>query len=200
MIDYTGHPSSQATHIGVIVSKLDEAHPALHGFMGFVDWAGHLIVGNVHRPDRMQSWLTHFAIIIEFDKAGSKHRDLWLLERGVDGVIFRPIRFDDNESFHREFTWNEWHHCDGHFPQSCSGSSKVLCNVHCNDEDSSITREQVLSFVREQVRYDYNIVEKNCKHLAYDFYRHMQHAWAKDVDFPIFTESMETAWVNHRGW
>ena len=52
----------------------------------------------------------------------------------------------------------------------------------------------------DQAHHDYNIVDKNCKHLVYDFYRHMQHAWAKDVDFPTFTESIETAWVEHRGW
>ena len=84
----------------------------------------------------MQSWLTHFAIVIEFE-----FTELWLLERGEGGITFRPFNPEES-TFHQDFRWEEWHHCDGHYTdQSCSGSSKVLCNIHCAENDF-VTREQ----------------------------------------------------------
>lgn len=49
-VDFSGNPSSRVSRAGVVVSHLDDASPALHGFPGTIDWAGQLIVGNdVHR-------------------------------------------------------------------------------------------------------------------------------------------------------
>ena len=142
----------------------------------------------------MQSWLTHFAIVIEFE-----FTELWLLERGEGGITFRPFNPEES-TFHQDFRWEEWHHCDGHYTdQSCSGSSKVLCNIHCAENDF-VTREQVWKYVEDQMEHDYNILHLNCKHMAYYFYRHFDHHWARDVDFPTFSESMEARWVENRGW
>ena len=58
----------------------------------------------------------------------------------------------------------------------------------------------VWKYVGDQMEHDYNIFHRNCKHMAYYFYRHFDHHWARDVDFPTFSESMEARWVENRGW
>jgi hypothetical protein len=36
----------------------------------------------------MQSWLSHFAMVLEFRRDGDAPRDLWVLERGDQGINY----------------------------------------------------------------------------------------------------------------
>eukprot|EP00581_Thalassiosira_minuscula_P013193 CAMPEP_0183729002 /NCGR_PEP_ID=MMETSP0737-20130205/29470_1 /TAXON_ID=385413 /ORGANISM="Thalassiosira miniscula, Strain CCMP1093" /LENGTH=200 /DNA_ID=CAMNT_0025961087 /DNA_START=53 /DNA_END=652 /DNA_ORIENTATION=+ len=192
-VDFSGDANSHISRVGVIVSNIEGADPALRGFLGAVDWAGRLFVGNVHRHERLQSWLTHFALVIEFAQSNVNFRDLWLLERGVDGVTFKRLH---EHEFQQGFRWELWQNCDNFFPNGTgSGSSKLLCHIYSGENHVYVTRESVWRFVREQMQMGYHILGKNCKHFAYDFYYYcIQNSWVKSIDFPAFSETIEAGW------
>lgn len=187
--DFPGNPSDVVVNAGVIISNLDGVPNALRGFMGTIDWCGNVIVGDhVHRRGRLQSWLTHFAVVVEFRMHGQ--RDLWLLERCVDGVKFRPFRLD--------FLWQK-------FQRDYGG---MLCSVPVWDENFvvrvGLNRRTVWSFLNDQKRDPYHVVNKNCKHFVYDFFRDcVQNEWIQNSGrdgFPSFSEMLEKAWVDNGGW
>lgn len=123
--------------------------------MDALDWAGCVYNGNAHRRDRFQSWLTHFALVLDFSHpshCNPQFHDLWLLERVEGMVTFRPFCQQKEDKFHRDFKWNLCHHCDSHFPtETGGGSSNMICHIH--ELDYSLTRNQVLDFVEQQRRY-----------------------------------------------
>ena len=99
----------------------------LRGFLGTVDWFGGVLNPGGHRSDRLQSWLSHFALILEF--ATEEHeapKDFWLLERTEGGVKLRQI-CPHNPNFHKNFRWDWWLRCDSFYPQGTD--SRQSCNV-----------------------------------------------------------------------
>lgn len=190
------------------MSHLEGAPDELRGFLGTIDWFGRVFNPGGHRSCRLQSWLSHFALILEF--ATEEHeapKDFWLLERTESGVKLRQICPHDNPGFHKNFRWDWWLRCDSFFPQDTgSGSRVTLCNVSCCEKDFSpqqvgycVTRRSVHDFVRNQMHDSYNVMTKNCKHLAYDFLRNcLHHDWIKHRSFPDVSEMLEEGWVEHR--
>jgi len=187
-MDFPGEPSDEVLNAGVIISNLDGAPNALRGFMGTIDWCGKVIVGDhVHRPGRLQSWLTHFAVVVEIRTDGQ--RDLWLLERCEEGVEHRPFRSD--------FVWHNFKCNDG----------AMLCNVPIWDENFAvgmgITRRAVWNFLNDQKHHPYHVVNKNCKHFVFDFFRDcLQNEWMQNNrsdGFPSFSEMLEKSWIDKAG-
>ena len=93
MIDRSGDSGDILLNAGVVICGIEDAAEA-RGFASAMDWLGSLIVGNsVNRPDRLQSWFTHFAVVLEFSRDGVC--DLWLLERHTEGRYnFKTISRD----------------------------------------------------------------------------------------------------------
>lgn len=207
-VDWSGDRDARLSRAGVIVSHLEGAPDELRGFLGTIDWFGRVFNPGGHRSCRLQSWLSHFALILEF--ATEEHeapKDFWLLERTESGVKLRQICPHDNPGFHKNFRWDWWLRCDSFFPQDTgSGSRVTLCNVSCCEKDFSpqqvgycVTRRSVHDFVRNQMHDSYNVMTKNCKHLAYDFLRNcLHHDWIKHRSFPDVSEMLEEGWVEHR--
>ncbi|KAL3794228.1 hypothetical protein ACHAWO_006472 [Cyclotella atomus] len=188
MIDWTGDPNDVAVKAGVLISRLD-APDELHGFMGAIDWFGSVIVGaGVHRPDRMQSWLTHFSVVLEFQK-NDGNRELWLVERSDQGVCLHPYDADG-------FEWRKF---------SLRGDQMLSSTPHWNGDDFTVpSRQDVRYFVGEQNQIPY-IVDKNCQHFAYDCLRYyLQHPWlqvgGQGEHFSSFSEMLQQGWVENRGW
>jgi hypothetical protein len=163
--------------------------------MGTIDWFGSVIVGDhIHRPRRMQSWLSHFAMVLEFRRDGDAPRDLWVLERGDQGINYFPF-------FPDEFDWNRFRRCDGQVP--VSGSFPMLSSIPRDDNfvvNNGITRQAIWDFVSAQNELPYNIVGKNCKHFVYDFQRYcIHHHWVQHGNegehFPVFSEMLEKGWI-----
>ena len=71
--------------VEVLLTQLDQDN-AHSGFMGFLDWAGESLNPHHHRKGRLQSWLTHFAII-----ASSKDGRNFLIQRSDHEVSMLEI-------------------------------------------------------------------------------------------------------------
>jgi hypothetical protein len=89
--------------------------------------------------------------------------------------------------------------------QSVDGGT--LCNVPEWDENfhvrMGLTRQDVWKFVNDQKSKHYHVVDKNCQHFAYDFFRNcLRNDWIQNgnVGFESFSELLEKAWVDNRGW
>jgi hypothetical protein len=124
----------------------------------------------------MQSWLTHFAVAIEIECRKNGQRDVWLLDRGKEGLNFRKLPSC--------FQWENFTHCDVFY--GLRGSSPMLSSVPPWINEFGVTdettRQKVWDFLNEQSGYPYNIVNKNCQHFAYDFFRYkLKNEWLQMV-------------------
>ena len=198
-IDRSGDSGDDLVRAGVIISRIED-QPELRAIASAIDWMGCGIVGNhVHRHDRMQSWLTHFAVVLEFRTDEDGVRDLWLLERLPEGINFSRFHSD-------EFGWQPYKRCD--IQGLVSGSLSMLSSIpHANGRfnvtEEVVTRQDVLKFADKQNEFRYNIMDKNCQHFAYDFFRYCcKHHWTQHgcdgQHFPDFSEMLQRGWIENR--
>ena len=168
-------PRARVVKVGILAGKIMEDSP-LVGFLGFCDWAGWFLNPWDRDGNKMQSWLTHFSLIIELE-----NKEVWKCERETDGVnlwkMDSPVTWE----------WHEWH------------GNERLSNISLSgiDFDPAFSGQDVLDFVEEQRHYEYNIIVKNCKHFVYDFFVYkLQHAWIKKMGFQTgFTQMVENSFA-----
>ena len=84
--DQGGH-DDRLTVVATLLHKLDDdGLKPLEGFLGTVDFIGSVLNPHGHRQGRLQSWLTHFALLLKYER----DERVWLLQRHCHGVDYYP--------------------------------------------------------------------------------------------------------------
>ena len=84
--DSGGHDDRLLT-VATLLHKLDdEGLKPLDGLLGTVDFIGSALNPHGHRRNRLQSWLTHFALLLKYER----DERVWLLQRHCHGVDYHP--------------------------------------------------------------------------------------------------------------
>lgn len=188
-----GSPDDRLLMVATLVHKLHEAPPQLAGFMGFIDAAGELLNRHGHRPGRMQSWLSHFALVLKYE--GDER--LWMLQRDTHGVDYYPI----NERVDA-FTW------EARVAYDESRPAAIVCNLATAENDwptprtwgDVVRRWNVWDRVQEERSKEYDLMSKNCQHCAYDFHKYtLEHACISKLGFAQYTEGCQERFVSQGG-
>ena len=200
--DDKGNPNDRLLLVATLLHKLEPSArkdkkinvAPLQGFMGFVDAAGAFFVGDVHRAGRMQSWLTHFALVLKYENDDS----CWLMQRDKHGVDYYPcIELSD-------FSW-EW---EARVTYSSSRPECIVCNIARTETDwptlrkwgDVVRRWNVWDRLQDEGGKQYDFVGKNCQHFAYDFYKHtLEHSLYSKLAFHQYTEECQQRFVKQGG-
>eukprot|EP00976_Prorocentrum_cordatum_P062999 1176939-Prorocentrum_minimum.AAC.2 len=169
---HDGDADDEVIQVAVHVKRLPQSQhmDPLRGFLGTIDWVGNRLTGGVHRHDKCQSWLTHFALVLKF--AGDNAN--WVMERSHEGVIFQRAEADFD------------------------GSAASLFMMSCREDHwptRRVTRDDLKIFFHQQSGMQYGFIMKNCKHFCYDFYRYvLKHSWVEQNHFEAFCGTIEAEW------
>ena len=182
-VDRTGHRDDRLLRVAIVINAIlpkDKWESVVHAAFSWSDSVGSFFNGN-HRPNRFQSWFTHFALALKFDA----DERIFLLHRVQSGVEFWP--FEEL----RDFGFGL--HDVVQLPGQCSRS--LTCDTtridrHC-EPMMALTRAHVWKFVDEQNRLSYGPLVKNCQHLVYDFYNRHEQVWSRSESFESFSERLQ---------
>ena len=188
-------PDDRLLMVAMLVHKLHEAPPQLAGFMGFVDAAGELFNRHAHRPGRMQSWLSHFALVLKYE--GDER--LWVLQRDTHGVDYYSV-----DELVNTFPWE----LEARVTYESSRPEAIVCSVATAENDwptprtwgDVVRRWNVWDRVQEERSKQYNIMSNNCQHCAYDFYKYtLEHERISNLKFAQYTEGCQERFVAQGG-
>ena len=188
-------PEDQGNHndrllvVATLLCGLEEQELPLRGFLGTVDYIGSVLNPHGHRPCRLQSWLTHFALLLKYE--GDER--VWLLQRHTNGVDYRLTKVpSDALAIGRRFKYVD------------DSPTAIVCNVATAERDWATTRTwgdvvrrwNVWDRFAEECGRPYDGIGKNCQHCAYDFHKYtLEHAQISTLSFDQYTESCQNRFV-----
>jgi hypothetical protein len=148
--DLTGNPKDALKLVAVICHRLkDLDDTALSGFLGTIDFIGSFLTQGVHRGDQCQTWLSHFAMILQYHGDDTK----WIMQRDGCGVeLFPCLEICD-------FDWNM-----GSIVSYDGRPACMTCNIAFQDNDwpnEQVTRGDVHAYFIEQREMGYHVLAKN---------------------------------------
>jgi hypothetical protein len=188
--DLTGNPKDGLKLVAVICHRLkDLDDSALAGILGTIDFIGSFLTQGVHRADQCQTWLSHFAMILQFHGDDTK----WIMQRDGCGVELFPC--------HElcAFDWNL-----GSIVSYDGRTTCMTCNVAFQDNDwpnEQVTRGDVHACIAEQREMGYHMLAKNCQHFCYDFYKYrLHHTWIAPMAYESFSGMIQHEWSKRGGW
>lgn len=173
-----------------LLHKVD-APPYASGFMGFIDAAGAALNPRNHRPGKMQSWLSHFSMLLKFEGDDSA----WLVQRDTHGI-----------DYHRVDCAPEPLVVGARVRTSPDRPESIVCDV--SDRDShwhtprswgeAVRRRDIDCIVRQERLAEYHVVTKNCQHFCHDIYFHtLEHAFREQ--FHEYTERCQSVFCEKMG-
>ena len=191
-------PEDQGNHndrllvVATLLCGLEEQE-LLRGFLGTVDYIGSVLNPHGHRPCRLQSWLTHFALLLKYE--GDER--VWLLQRHTNGVDYRLTKVpSDALAMGRRFKYAN------------DSPTAIVCNVATAERDWAtprtwgdvVRRWNVWDRFAEECGRPYDGIGKNCQHCAYDFHKYtLEHAQISTLRFDRYAESCQNGFVAEGG-
>tara|TARA_X000001036_G_scaffold187389_2_gene176656 strand:+ start:31 stop:651 length:621 start_codon:yes stop_codon:yes gene_type:complete len=177
--------------VATVLHRLDEEglNP-LKGFLGTVDFIGSVFNPHGHRDSRLQSWLTHFALLLKYED----DKRVWLLQRHNYGVDYYPTDVPADALT-----------MGARVRYARDGPTGIVCNVATADDhwvgDRSwgdvVRRWNVWDRVDEERGRPYDFWGKNCQHLAYDVHKYtLEHAHVSAHGFEQYTEACQERLVS----
>lgn len=176
--------------VATVLHSLDEEglNP-LKGFLGTADFIGSVFNPHGHRDSRLQSWLTHFALLLKYED----DKRVWLLQRHNYGVDYYPTDVSADALT-----------MGARVRYARDGSTGIVCNVATSDHDWAgarswgdvVRRWNVWDRVDEERGHSYDFWGKNCQHLAYDVHKYTlkdEHIGAHG--FEQYTEACQERFV-----
>ena len=167
----------------------DEGLAALKGFLGTVDFVGSVLNPHGHRNSRLQSWLTHFALLLKYED----DERVWLLQRHNGGVDYCPTDVPANALT-----------MGARVQYVRNGPAGIVCNVATSDHHWAgarswgdvVRRWNVWDRVAEERGRPYDFWGKNCQHLAFDVHKYtLEHAHISAHGFEQYTEACQERFV-----
>ncbi len=202
--DLSGCGQDRLVLAGVLVHKLSQARAGdpLRDFMGTLDAVGHFFNPWGHRKDQFQSWLTHFALVLEFEG----DPDLWIMQRDSGGdrggvELYRCPALKRDQGF--EWEWGKRVRYAGNRPEC------ILCNIAHFKNDffnvhaggRPVQRLDIWNRYEEQIQMKYSVLTKNCQHFCYDFYKYtLRHCSIAPMSFENFGKMIQKQWSKRGGW
>ena len=165
----------------------------LRGFLGTVDWIGSVLNPHGHRACRLQSWLTHIALLLKYE--GDER--VWMLQRHTNGVDYRPTQVPSDALA-----------LGARVQYANDSPTAIVCNVATAERDWAtprtwgdvVRRWNVWDRFAEECGHPYDGIGKNCQHCAYDFHRYtVEHAQISKCSFAQYTEQSQHRFVAEGG-
>lgn len=188
-------PGDQGGHddrllvVATLLHKLDdEGVKPLEGFLGTVDLIGSVLNPHGHRQGRLQSWLTHFALLLKYER----DERVWMLQRHCHGVDYCPTDVQADALV-----------MGAQIRYAPNGPTAIVCNVATAERDwptrrtwgHSVRRWNVWDRFDEERGRPYDFIGKNCQHFAYDFYKYtLEHERISKGSFEQYTDPCQREW------
>lgn len=187
--DHGGHNDRLCT-VATLLHKLDdEGVRPLEGFLGTIDFIGSALNPHGHRHSRLQSWLTHFALLLKCE--GDER--VWLLQRHCHAVDYYPTDVPADALV-----------MDAQIEYTPGEPVATVCNVATAERDWAtrrtwghlVRRWNVWDRFDEERGRPYSFLGKNCQHFAYDFHKYtLEHERISKASFEQYTESLQRRFV-----
>lgn len=186
-----GHFRDRLCVVATVLHDLqEEGLNALKGFLGTMDAIGSFLNPHGHRQNRLQSWPTHFALLLKYED----DERVWLLQRHNYGVDYYPTDVPADALT-----------MGARVRYARDGPTAIVCNVATAEDhwagDRSwgdvVRRWNVWDRVDEERGRPYDFWGKNCQHLAYDVHKYtLEHAHVSAHGFEQYTEACQKRFVS----
>ena len=189
-----GNPHDRLLVVATLLHKLDdESLNALKGLLGFWDMCGSVLNPQWHRQSRLQSWLTHFALLLQYE--GNDR--VWLLHRHCHGVDYYPTSVPADAL--SVGTRVQYAH---------DKPTTIVCNVASAERDwptprswgEVVQRWNVWDRFDEECGRPYDGLGKNCQPCAYDFHKYtLEHDHISKGGFEQYTDPCQQRFIAEGG-
>jgi len=187
--DSGGHDDRLLT-VATLLHKLDdEGLKPLEGLMGTIDFFGSALNPHGHRRNRLQSWLTHFALLLKYERDDR----VWLLQRHCHGVDYYPTDVPADALV-----------MGAQIKYAPNSPTAIVCNVATAERDwptqrtwgHLVRRWNVWDRFDEERGRPYDFLGKNCQHLAYDVHKYtLEHERISKGSFEEYTNQCQTEYT-----